>query len=194
MGTRRNKKVDTYSNNKTLTWNQFRCPTSPRATDAERAIMKKLLFGRTGEILAGKKGKRRVTNKFSKSGCWRLKPQQTFEVSFTELCWTGQGVGKNQASLTKGLNAIMPLARRPNTTEFPASRAKYAVRILIWWKWVSLKFSCNSFKFILPTIYIAGENIRFSSLFVETSPRRRRAGRNGCFRRLLFIGWEMHNH
>ena len=88
----------------------------------------------------------------------------------------------------------MPLARRPNTTEFPASRAKYAVRILIWWKWVSLKFSCNSCKFILPTIYIACESIRFSSLFVETSPRRRRARRNRCFRRLLFIGWEINNH
>ena len=64
-----------------------------------------ITFRRTGEILAGKKGKRRVTNKFSKSGCKRLKPRQTFEVSFTELCWTGQEVGKYQASLTKGLNA-----------------------------------------------------------------------------------------
>ena len=45
-----------------------------------------ITFGRTGEILAGKKGKRGVTNKFSKSGWWRLKPQQNFEVTSTELC------------------------------------------------------------------------------------------------------------
>ena len=38
-----------------------------------------ITFGRTGEILAGKKGKRGVTNKFFKSGWWRLKPQQTLK-------------------------------------------------------------------------------------------------------------------
>ena len=37
MGTRHNKKVDAYSNNKT--WNTK--PASPRATDAERALKKK---------------------------------------------------------------------------------------------------------------------------------------------------------
>ena len=42
VGTRRNKKVDTYSNNKTRTRNRLCYPTSPRATDAERAITRKL--------------------------------------------------------------------------------------------------------------------------------------------------------
>ena len=37
--------------------------------------------------------------------------------------------------------------------------------------------------------YLACENIRFSSLFVaEKRPQRRRARRNGCFRRLKDIG------
>ena len=65
-----------------------------------------ITFGRTGEILAGKKGKRGVTNKFSKSGWCRLKPQQNFEVTSTELRWTGREVGKYKGSLSKGLNAL----------------------------------------------------------------------------------------
>ena len=51
------------------------------------------------------KAKRGVTDKFPKRGWWRLKPQRNFEVTSTELRWTGQEAGKNQAILTKGSNA-----------------------------------------------------------------------------------------
>ena len=44
---------------------------------------------------------------------------------------------------------------------------------------MSLSVSLTSFQ-------IACENIRFSSLFVAKRPQRRRARRNGCFRRIVF--------
>ena len=58
VDTRRSKKVDTYSNNKTRTRNRLCYPTSPRATDAERAITRKFTSPEvTSETLADTKGK-----------------------------------------------------------------------------------------------------------------------------------------
>jgi len=64
-------------------------PTSPpdltNSCGRRASYNEEITFGVTGEFLAGRKGKRGVTHKFSKSGSWQLKPQQNFEVTSTEL-------------------------------------------------------------------------------------------------------------
>ena len=116
VGTRRNKKVDTYSNNKTWTRNRLCYPTPPRATDAERAITRKPPLEWPVKHWQSEKAKRGVTDKFSKTACggW------TTARLWSHFHWTtlNQPRGGQKPSNSKqGPQCIMPPARRPNTTE-----------------------------------------------------------------------------
>ena len=76
-----------------------------------------------------------VTDKLSKSGWWRLKPQRNFEVTSTELRWTGL----NQVILIKGRNVTCHLRAGPAhdgiQKEFLISRVRSRVTGQLCMQW-----------------------------------------------------------
>ena len=98
------------------------------------------------------KAKSGVADKFSKTGWWRLKPQRNFEVTSTELHWTGQEAGKNRAILSKGRNASCQWRADPtrrNFKEFPFSPIMYATRIVVGHGTVAVDYYISLYKIII---------------------------------------------
>ena len=126
---------------------------------------------------------------------------RNFEVTSTELRWTGQEAGKNRAILTKDRNASCHL-RRPNTTEIDfhcrvilrAYEDKIYDRNL--WKVARKRKSRTSLKFTfnLNTLYLASILFTWLKFTVNVRSQKRVSGNQPLLISLvtgqLFIQWE----
>ena len=119
VSTRRNKKVDTFSNIKKRKPNRLCCPTSPRATDAEWAITRNYLWRPVKHWHAEKKKKNvrsQISSLKAAGGGWNDSETWSHFDFIYPVEQLAQRREKPSSSKTKEFKVIIL---------FPASRSNY---------------------------------------------------------------------